>query len=815
MKPIRILSSMIFALLLCSGTSSIAEPALQEIRVFPSDHITLTTSRDRQSVVLQAVYDNETTRDLTSETTFSLANPAFATLEGNVVHPKADGETELVMQVMGQTKKLPIKVEKSSEDRPISFNLDVMPVFMKTGCNTGPCHGSARGQDGFMLSLFGYDPNGDYHRITREMAGRRINLAVPHDSLMVQKSLGSVPHTGGECFTEDSEYYETMVRWLKAGAPNDKEDIAKPVSLEIMPNRIVLEGEGSSQQLTVRAKYSDGTDRDVTSTAVFITNNETSAPVTETGLVSASQRGEAFILARFETFNVGAQVIVIPKDPSFKFPEVAENNYIDTKVHTKLKKLRIIPSEVCTDEAFLRRVFIDITGQAPTEQDFDSFIASTDPKKREYIVDELLSRKEFVDMWVMKWAELLQIRSGGNQNRTSYKAALLYYKWLEEKISNNVPINKVVKEILTASGGTFKHPATNYYQIEQDTLKTAENVAQVFMGTRIQCAQCHNHPFDRWTMNDYYSFANFFSRIGRKRAEDPRESIIYDKTSGDTKHLVSKQALPPKFLGGEQPVIKQSTDRRNAVAEWLTAPENPYFSRNLSNIIWAHFFGQGIVDPVDDVRVSNPASNPELLDELASKLVEYNYDFKKLVKDITLSRTYQLSTQTNPTNELDQRNFAKGSIRRMRAEVLLDVITQVTGTQNKFKGLPLGARAVQIADGATQTYFLTTFGRATRETVCSCEVSMEPNLSQALHLLNGDTVNNKVKQGNFVGKQLEAGNTPEQIIESIYILALTRKPTEQQMKKLMDEVNKSEDKKAVLEDIFWATLNAKEFIFNH
>ena len=787
---------------------------LKEVMVFPPDQITLTTSRDRQSLVVQGVHTDDTTQDLTREATFKLADTSFARLQGQTLYPIADGETELVIEVAGHTKKLPVKVEQAETDRPISFNLDVMPVFMKTGCNTGPCHGSARGQDGFMLSLFGYDPPGDYQRITREMSGRRINLAVPHDSLLIQKGLGAVPHTGGECFTPDSEYYQTLTRWLDAGAPNDSAEIAKPVSLEIMPNRIVLEGKDSTQQLTVRAKYSDGTDRDVTSTTVFITNNETSAAVSKEGLITAGQRGEAFVLARFETFNVGAQVIVIPEDPAFEFPAIAENNYIDTRIHDKLKKLRMIPSEVASDEVFLRRVFIDITGKLPSHQEYDSFVTSTDPKKREYIIDDLLERKEFVEMWVMKWAELLQIRSG-NQTRTSYKAALLYYKWLEEKISNNVPINDIVKEILTASGGTFKHPATNYYQIEQDTLKTAENVAQVFMGTRIQCAQCHNHPFDRWTMNDYYSFANFFSRIGRKRAEDPRESIIYDRSSGEANHILTKKPLPPKFLGGAEPQIKDSQGRRVALAEWLTAPENPWFARNISNIMWAHFFGQGIVEPVDDVRVSNPASNPELLDELATKLVEYNYDFKKLVKDITMSRTYQLSTQANETNELDQRNFAKASIRRMRAEVLLDVISQVTDTKDKFKGLPLGARAVQIADGATQTYFLTTFGRATRETVCSCEVSMEPNLSQALHLLNGTTINTKVKSGNFVGNALEAGNTPEQVIEAIYVRTFSRKPTEGEVSKLMEEINKNEDKKTVLEDVFWATMNAKEFIFNH
>jgi hypothetical protein len=789
-----------------------AESPLQEVSVYPPD-IHLSTARDFQSLVVQAVYADETTRDVTSTSKLTLADPSLVRREGFTFYPLKDGTTELSVEHAGKVIKVPVKVERAAEDRPVSFRLDVMPVFMKSGCNSGTCHGSARGQDMFRLSLFGFDPARDYYCLTREMSGRRINLAIPQNSFIVQKGLGLVPHTGGETFKPESEYHKTLIRWLAAGAPDDAPDIAKPVSLDIMPNRIVLEGENQTQQVTVRARYSDGTDRDVTSLAVFNSNNEISVDVSSLGKISGKVRGEAFVLARFETFNVGAQVIVIPKDPNYTFPDIVENNYIDTLVHTKLIKLRMIPSDICTDEVFLRRVFIDITGTLPTEQDYESFMTSADPKKREILIDQLLERKEFVEMWVMKWAELLQIRSS---NQTiSYKAALLYYNWLQEKISNNVPINEIVKEVLASTGGTFKNPATNYYQIERNTLKTSENVAQVFMGTRIQCAQCHNHPFDRWTMDDYYSFANFFSRIGRKRAEDPRETIVYDNGSGDTKHKVGGKVLPPKFLGGEEPKVPTSTGRRKVLAEWLTAPDNPWFSRNLANITWAHFLGQGIVEPVDDVRVTNPASNPELRDALGEKLVEYNYDFKKLVRDITLSRTYQLSTQANETNALDQRNFAKASIRRMRAEVLLDVITQVTDTKNKFKGLPLGARAVQIADGTTSTYFLTTFGRASRETVCSCEVSMEPNLSQALHLLNGGSVHTKVKQGGFVKKELDAKRPHDQIIDQLYVRTFSRKPSAKEKEQLLAELAKDENKQVVLEDVFWALLNAKEFIFNH
>ena len=379
----------------------------------------------------------------------------------------------------------------------------------------------------------------------------------------------------------------------------------------------------------------------------------------------------------------------------------------------------------------------------------------------------------------------------------------------------NVPVDQMVKELLASKGGTFSNAATNYYQNERDTLKTSENVAQVFMGMRIQCAQCHNHPFDRWTMDDYYGFAAFFSQIGRKRAEDPRELIIYNRGSGDVRHPVGNRVMAPKFLGGETPDVK-GKDRREVMAEWLASDRNPYFAQNLGNIVWAHFFGRGIIHEVDDVRVSNPAVNQELLEELAKKFTEYNYDFKKLVRDICTSRTYQLSTQSNETNVADSTNFSKANLRRMRAEVLLDSITQVTQTQNKFRGLPTGARAVQIADGNTSTYFLTTFGRAKRETVCSCEVKMEPNLSQALHLLNGTTVNSKISQGGLIPTRLKEGKKPEEVLEELYIRTLTRNPPNRNGAALTAVIMEDPSQaQSVLEDVFWALMNSREFLFNH
>ena len=793
--------------------------AITKVEVFPRE-FTLETERDFQSLVVMATYADDTTLDVAKNAAFQFADPSLVELKArNIFKPKKDGQTELTVTVGKHQVKVPVTVKGATEPRPVSFNLDVMPVFMREDCNTGSCHGSARGQDGFMLSLFGYDPKGDHHRLTREMAGHRVNLAIPEESLLVEKSIEAVPHTGGKLFEKGSDSWQTMVEWVAEGISYD-EEAPHVVGLELYPPKLVLEGDGATQQMTVRAKYSDGHDRDVTNLAVFMTNNDPTATVTEDGLVTAGKRGEAFIMARFETKTTGIQCIVIPENLEYTRPTVPEENYIDKLVHEKLHKLRIIPSGTCTDEQFLRRVTLDVAGQLPTVEEFHAFVADKDPKKRAKKIDELLERKEFTEMWVMKWSELLQIRSDTNVARgISYKAALLYYNWLKERIAANQPFNTIVSELLGSTGGTFRNPATNFYQVERDNLKLSENVAQVFMGFRLQCAQCHNHPFDRWTMDDYYSWAAFFSQIGRKQADDPREQVIYNRGSGDVKHIVGGKVMPPKFLGGDVPDVK-GKDRREILGDWLASTENPYFSKNVANIVWQHFLGVGIIDPVDDVRVSNPASNPELLEAMAMKFQgDYNYDFKQLVRDICNSRTYQRSTKTNPSNAADLNNFARAKVRRQRAEVMLDTITQVTETKNKFTGLPLGARAVQIADGRTTNYFLTTFGRARRDTVCSCEVRADPSLSQALHLMNGETVSQKIDQGGLVKKLVGEGKTPQQIIEEIYIRSLTRKPTPDETKQLLGQVaavgDDAAQKQLVLNDVFWAVLNSKEFMFNH
>ncbi len=784
------------------------EPKLTALNIYPPE-INLQTKEDLQRYIVVATRSDGVTLDVTSQAEVKLAD-ACARQEQNILRPAADGQTTLTATYAGLTTSVPVVVKDSAAERPISYQLDVMPVFMRAGCNTGSCHGAARGKDGFRLSLFGFDPAGDYFRVTREIGVRRINLAVPRESLLLEKSIGSVPHTGGKRFDENSEYYATMLKWLEAGVPNDAGKTPAVVGVDIYPPKTVLEGTNGTQQFIVRARYADGTDRDVTSLAVFITSNDASAPIEPNGLVTAASRGEAFILARFETHTVGVQTLVLPAGMDYTPPAVT-GNYIDQKITDKLTRIRMLPSGLCSDEQFLRRATIDLIGLLPTEEEYAEFMVDSDPNKRTKLVDRLLERREFSELWAMKWAEVLKIKS---TNQVSAKSVYLYHTWLSDQFLARRPFDEIVRELMTSSGGTFIAPQTNFYQVERDTLKTSENVAQVFMGLRTQCAQCHNHPFDRWTMDDYYGFAAFFSQIGRKPAEDERELVIFNSGGGEVKHPVNNQNLTPQFLGGEQPDVA-GKDRRAVVAEWLTSPDNEFFARNVANRIWQHYFGRGIIDPVDDIRVSNPPSNPELLDELAKKLVEYKFDFRKLVRDICLSETYQRTTARNDSNVDDEINFAHGNVRRIPAENLLDCIVQATDGNEKYQGLPLGSRAVQIADGKASNYFLDTFGRSPRETVCACDATTDPSLSQALHLLNGTTVNSKIASGGIVRKMLAAKKTPEEIIERLYIRSLTRKPTAEEMQTLVEIAAKGETPTAGLEDLFWAVLNSREFLFNH
>ena len=797
-------------------TSSTPEPAgkpevvadVTSLAVYPSE-ILLDDGDDYQGVIAVATRANGVTLDVSDQVEWIVEGAAR--LEGNRLLPVADGATVLRASYGAHQAEAPVKVVGVANHPPVSFRHDVMPIFLRGGCNAGGCHGSSRGKDGFRLSLFGFDPAGDYFRLTREQAVRRVNLSIPEESLLFTKVTGKVPHTGGKTFEPESVHAKTLRDWVAAGAQSDVANAPAVTKVELFPPRVVMEGEGVKQRYIAVAHYSDGRTRDVGDLALFMSNNESSAAVDADGLATAGARGEAFVMARFDTHTVGTQTLVLPAGVEFKPTEEAPANYIDELVGAKLKTMRINPSGLCTDEEFLRRVSLDVVGRLPTRDEYDVFMNDSNPNKRAQKIDELLERKEFAEIWALKWSELLMVKSV--PNRIEYKPMFLYSQWITRQIASGVPLDEMVRNLLGASGGSFSSPAVNFYQIEDTTQKTAENVAQVFLGTRLQCAQCHNHPFDRWTMDDYYSFTAFFSQIGRKTAEDYRETIIFDQRSGEATHLVDGRAMKPKFLGDAEPDVS-TRDRRAVLADWITSPENPYFAVNVANRVWAHFMGAGIVEPVDDVRVSNPASDPDLHAKLGAKLIEYKYDLRQLVRDICNSHAYQRSSEPNETNSTDTRNFARAQVRRIPAEVLLDCLCAVTGAPEKYPGLPMGARAVQIADGGLSTYFLTTFGRATRTTVCACEPKTEPTLSQALHLLNGSAVHDKINEGKLVETMLEGGKKPNEVVEEIYLRCLGRKPTEAETQRIAEVLGPAEKPTAELQDVFWAVLNSREFLFN-
>lgn len=781
---------------------------------FPPE-IRIDRQDDVQRVIIMGEREDGVTEDLTlaAEVRFDPEGIARRDEFGRV-HAVADGQTTMYLKHGDQEIPVPVTVANAAVTPPISFLNDVQPALMKAGCNTGSCHGSARGKNGFQLSLFGYDPPNDYTRLTREIRGRRLNTGAPDESLMLLKPLGKVIHEGGTVLEEEGLPYEMLLRWINEGANNDPPDPPKLTGVEMLPKACVLDGEGTQQRFLVRATYSDGSDRDVTDLSVLSSSDNLVITMDEEGIGTAKGRGEAYLMARFGTFAVVSQVITLPAGLQMEWPGATPYNYIDELIFTKLRKLRIPPAELCSDEVFIRRVYIDILGVLPTVEESNAFFASTSENKRAELVDQLLQRPEFAEVWSMKWADLLRVRSSANV--LDRKALHRYNDWLRHAISTNKPLDELVRELLTSQGGNFASPAVNFYVAERDTLKMSENVAQVFMGIQVMCAQCHNHPFERWTMEDYYSFAAFFAQVGQKGSDDPRERIIFDSRGGEVKNVKNGQVMAPKFLGGATPDVK-GKDRRAVLAEWLTSPDNPWFAQTLVNRAWQHFFGKGITDPPDDVRVTNPPSHPVLLDEMARRLTEQKYDLRTLVRDICTSYTYQMATQPRDPEIKDDRNFSHALVRRLPAEQLLDAISQVTQTKVKFPNLPLGARAMAVADGPSGNRFLSLFGRPARDTVCVCERRNEPTLAQALHLINGGTVQSALQAGDGRVARLAGSDpfTPDPVIDEIWMAAFSRKPTDNERGEIATYLGGAEDKRAALEDVMWSVVNTKEFIFNH
>ncbi|MGB0548979.1 MAG: DUF1553 domain-containing protein [Limisphaerales bacterium] len=720
----------------------------------------------------------------------------------------------------------------AEDDRKLSFRHDVMPVLSKAGCNGGGCHGALAGKGGFRLSLNAYDPATDHYNITRENRGRRIEFAAPASSLFVTKSTAAVRHKGGKVLHENSEAYRILTRWIQQGAPGPSDGDPTIERVEMSPTISQL-NKGQAQQLTVRAFFSDGTERDVTRWARFASTDATVAEVDEaTGLAKVIGHGEGAVTAWYSGQIALARITSPwPSDiPDEVYSQTPRRNVIDDAVLGQLRRLNLKPSPRSSDSEFIRRVHLDVVGMLPTPEVTRAFLADPSETKRDAMIESLLAQPEFVDYWTYRLSDLFLI-SGRKLRPDALKS---YYQWLRGEMETGTPWDQIVRQVVSARGDTMKNGATNFYSVHQDPETMAENVSQAFMSLSINCAKCHNHPLEKWTNDQYYSFANLFARVRAKGwGGDARSGngarTLFIANRGDLIQPRTGKPQPPAPLDGQAIESDSPEDRREALAEWLTAPENPYFTRSIANRVWANFFGRGIVEPVDDLRVSNPASNEPLLEAISAHLVENRYDLKALMRLILQSETYQRTSAPLPENMGDQKYYSRYYPRRLMAEVLQDAITSVTRISPKYDKITLadgstqgtnfyrdGTRALQLFDSSVTSYFLKTFGRNEREITCECERSNKPSMVQVLHLSNGDTLNSNLRsEQSCVNVMIPQSD--EEIIEETYLLCLSRPPSDGERKRLiaMFDSTPEKERRAAIEDLFWALMTSREFLFQH
>ena len=710
----------------------------------------------------------------------------------------------------------------------ISFRNDVMPVLSKAGCNAGACHGNRNGKGGFKLSLRGQDPQADYDALTRDFFARRTNPLEPDHSLILLKPTAQIAHDGGQRFRPDSPEYQIVRRWIAAGTPRDDASTPTLERLEVTPSQSVLVEPQDHLQIDAIAVFSDGTRRDVSDLAVYEQSSEL-ASISHDGLVQRQRMGETAVVVRFLQRQQVVRLAFVPARPEFAWQPPPAHNYIDEYVFFKLRTLRMNPSRPCTDGQFLRRAYFDLLGVLPTAQEARDFMAATGPDKRSRLVDQLLERPEYADFWALKWSDLLR-----NEERTlDRKGVQNFHHWIRQCIADNEPLDQFARQLLSARGSTYLNPAANYYRANRDPVTRGEATAELFLGVRLQCAKCHNHPFDRWSQDDYYDWADVFARVDYKILENRRtdtndshefigEQIVFEKPQGEVEDPRAGHADRPRLLGQSQP-IDDAQDRLDALAQWVTSPDNPFFARAQVNRIWYHLMGRGLVDPVDDFRITNPPSHPELLDALAKDFVAHHYDVRYLIRLIMGSQVYALSSEPNDTNAADEINYSHVVPRRVTAEQLLDAQHEVIGLPAEFAGYPRGTRASQIAGvhatrprearPTSADQFLVTFGKPPRLLVCECERSSETTLGQTFQLISGPEMARLLSApDNQIARLLDEAKSDEQAIEDLYWTALTRAPTAAERVAMCEHVRQASDRRKGLEDVAWALLNAKEFV---
>ncbi len=721
----------------------------------------------------------------------------------------------------------------------VSFRNDIMPLLSKAGCNAGACHGNANGKAGFKLSLRGESPDLDYFALTHDQLARRVNPLNPADSLLLEKPTTALAHEGGQRFKKDSREYDLLRRWIAEGARDDADTAPRLERLEAGIARLqpgspaaaahVIIEPTNSIQIHARAIFSNGEQRDLTSIATYESSNP-SLKISSNGLVESSTFGEATVLARFLNQQIPVRLAFIAARPDFKWSKPRENNFIDHEVFTKLRSLRMNPSGVCSDEVFLRRAYLDLLGILPGADEARAFTAAKGKNKRSKLIDQLLERGEFADFWALKWSDLLR-----NEERLmDRKGVEVFHHWVRQSIFDKKPLDQFARELVSARGSTYLSPAANYYRANRDPVSRAEAAAMVFLGARLQCAQCHSHPFDRWTQDDYYDWAGVFARIDYKVLENRRrdendkhefkgEQVVYLASKSDFKNARTGQQAQPRFLGSTNSIPVEA-DELDELAAWITDAKNPFFARAQVNRIWFHMMGRGLVDPVDDFRATNPASHPELLEELAREFIKSKYDLRHMIRLIANSRAYQLSAEPNETNRADDLNYSHTMVRRLTAEQLLDAQSHLAGAPINFTGYPLGTHATQLPGGLAEKKrdqkkteadtFLAEFGKPPRLLPSECERSCEPTMSQAFQLISGPAVTELLtRKDNRLDQLLASKKTDREIITDLFWAALTRAPSPRELEKFSALLAKSKNRRATLEDLAWSLANSKEFLF--
>ncbi len=737
-----------FALFVAMFAPSITEVACGDeriaVRVFP-ESIILTSPEASEQIVIIRVSDTGNAHDMSRSVQYQPVDPTIVSVstDGRVTALR-DGVTEIRIECDGVTRTLPVRVSGLATPTPVSFRNEVIPVLSKAGCNSGGCHGKAEGQNGFKLSVFGYDALADYNAMVRDGRGRRIFPAVPENSLLLTKATGIIPHGGGIRIERDSRWHRLLLRWIREGLPLDEQK-SSVVSIRVDPAEVSLDAL-SRLQLRVDAIDSSGGRLGVTAEADFQSNNDAIASVTRTGLIEATDvPGEAAILVRYMG-HVAVCRVTRPR-PASSFSRPPEANFVDKHLWDKLQKLNIQPSDIADDATFLRRVFLDIIGTLPTVAETKAFLDDSRADKRERLIEHLLNRPEYADFWAQKWTDLLQV----DKDILGPQSAMAMSRWVRSQFRQNVPFDVFAQRVVTAEGSTLNESPAGFFQVQADAEKSARAISQLFLGVRIECAQCHHHPFERWDRSDYFAWAGLFSGLDRKPGLNGSVKIV-SKPATPLNHPGTGEPVALSVLGGKPDDSQTQEDARQTVARWMTSRENPWFAKTIVNRMFAHFFGRGLVEPLDDLRATNPASNEELLLALEHHFIDVNYDLKALIRTLAMSQAYQRTSQPNDANRLDDQNYSHALWKPIPAEVLLDALSQATGVPEQFDGWPTGYRAVELWDNKLPSQFLQVFGRPTRQTVCACERGTEPSIAQALHLMNSETTSARVGESTRAGR---------------------------------------------------------------